>query len=255
MQIQLIRNATLILQSGDKRLLVDPMLGGQGSFTPLAFLRYRPARNPTVPLPLVDLGGISCGLITHCQRGHLDHLDAAGTQYLVQHKLPVYCNYLDERYLQRRGIQTIALKPRQPQPFYGGTITPFPTAHGYGLIGKLMGHGVGYLIQLPGEPSLYISGDTVLTPTVKQVLTEYQPEIAVFAAGAAQLDIGKPILMPLPEMLEFIRLAPGRVIATHLEALNHCPMTRDQLRIALEQAGLLSKVAIPLDGECLNFTA
>jgi hypothetical protein len=112
-----------------------------------------------------------------------------------------------------------------------------------------MGPGLGYLLELPHEPRLYISGDTVLTPVVKHVLTNLQPDISILAAGSASLDIGRPILMPINEMLEFIRLSPGIVIATHMEAINHCPVTRAQFRDAVVQAGLTSKVCIPADGE------
>jgi len=39
------------------------------------------------------------------------------------------------------------------------------------------------------------------------------------------------------------------VIANHLEALNHCPTTRSQLKQELGNSGLLSRVVIPSDGE------
>jgi hypothetical protein len=42
------------------------------------------------------------------------------------------------------------------------------------------------------------------------------------------------------------------VIANHLEALNHCPVTRAQLQDVLDKAGLLIKTIIPQDGETLT---
>jgi L-ascorbate metabolism protein UlaG (beta-lactamase superfamily) len=256
MKIHFVRNATLIVHAGAERILVDPMLGAKGTLPPLAFLRHPAQRNPTVSLPPDTepaLDTVTVGLITHCRRGHLDHLDGAGSQHLAQHKTPVYCNYLDEPYLQRRNITTIPLRPNQRHDFLGGGIIPFETAHGYGIVGSLMGPGVGYWIELPGEPSLYISGDTVLTPVVKRVLRDLRPDIAVMAAGAASLDIGKPILMPMTELVEFIQLSPGVVVATHMDALNHCPSTRDQFRKNVAEAGLTDKVRVPEDGEMLVF--
>jgi L-ascorbate metabolism protein UlaG (beta-lactamase superfamily) len=114
-----------------------------------------------------------------------------------------------------------------------------------------MGPGLGYWLELPNEATLYISGDTVLTAVVKQVLTDWRPDIAILAAGGASLDIGQPILMPMPEMLEFIRLSPGITIATHMDALNHCPVTRRQFRKHVAEAGLTHKVRVPEDGEIL----
>ncbi len=42
------------------------------------------------------------------------------------------------------------------------------------------------------------------------------------------------------------------VIANHLEALNHCPTTRVELRNWLESEGLSGKVPIPRDGETIE---
>ena len=116
-----------------------------------------------------------------------------------------------------------------------------------------MANGAGFLLRLPNEPSLYISGDTVLNDDVRRVLTEERPDIAVVAAGRAQLDIGKPLLMDLNDILEFAQLSPGIVIANHLEALNHCPVSREELRKELEARDLSNKVLIPDDGECVDF--
>jgi hypothetical protein len=58
--------------------------------------------------------------------------------------------------------------------------------------------------------------------------------------------------MPMEEILEFIRLSPSKVIANHLEALNHCPITRVQLREELIKNDLSDKVYIPDDGETLD---
>jgi len=115
-----------------------------------------------------------------------------------------------------------------------------------------MANGVGYFLELPNEPTLYISGDTVLTSHVRKALKELKPNIAIMAAGTAQLDIGKPILMTMDDMMEFVKLAPKIVIANHLEALNHCPTTRKELRNVLMKNGHSEKVFIPEDGETIS---
>jgi L-ascorbate metabolism protein UlaG (beta-lactamase superfamily) len=142
----------------------------------------------------------------------------------------------------------------QKNEFLTGTITPFPTVHGYGLIGKCMGPGASYLIELPGEPTVYISGDTVFNQTVRNVLTNSHPDISILNAGTAALDLGRPILMPLDELINFIRTASGKVIAVHLDAFNHCLTNRDILRETVLKEGLSDKVIIPTDGELLDFS-
>ncbi|MFS8184130.1 MBL fold metallo-hydrolase [Pseudovibrio denitrificans] len=258
MELHFLRNATLIIQHEQHRILVDPMLGKVGSLPSYSFIRHKSRRNPMVPLPDVaqdHLQGITAALVTHCQLGHSDHLDGAAKKFLLSQKIPVFCRLDDETFIGKKGIPTVPLKDEQRQPFFDGHITPIPTVHGYGWIARFMGPGVGYFLELPGAPTIYISGDTILTKDVRHCLKTLKPDIAVVAAGNASLDIGKDILMSLDEIMEFIRIAPGKVIANHLEAINHCPVTRPQLRELAQKAGLSEKLLIPADGETLSFSA
>lgn len=46
---------------------------------------------------------------------------------------------------------------------------------------------------------------------------------------------------------------PGaQVVAGHVEAINHCLLTRDELKDALDREGLTGWVGIPADGETLE---
>jgi L-ascorbate metabolism protein UlaG (beta-lactamase superfamily) len=255
MKIQHIRNACMIIHYNEHRILVDPCLNPKGSLPPYTLFRKRPQLNPIVDLfPNSEsvLSQITSGLITHCRYGHFDHLDKSGIRLLAQKQVPVYCNYLDNSYLRRRRINTIPLKINQRSEFLTGSITTFPTAHGYGLIGKLMGPGAGYFIELAGDKTIYISGDTVMTQTVSHVLNGLRPDISILNAGTATLDFGRPILMPINELLDFIKTTPGKVIAVHLDAFNHCLTTRNILRDAVLKEGLSGKVLIPEDGELME---
>lgn len=68
------------------------------------------------------------------------------------------------------------------------------------------------------------------------------------------MDVGQPLLMNEQDLLEFVELAPGTVVANHMEALNHCPVTRGQLGDLLDQKGWTEKVLIPEDGECVELS-
>jgi L-ascorbate metabolism protein UlaG (beta-lactamase superfamily) len=256
MKIQHIRNACMIIYSDGHRILVDPCLNPKSSLPPYTLFRKRPRLNPVVDLPLNSeyaLSQITSGLITHCRYGHFDHLDRSGIRLLTKKQVPVYCNFSDEPYLRRRRINTIPLKMNQRTGFLTGDITAFSTAHGHGLEGMLMRPGAGYFIELPGDKTIYISGDTVMTRTVRHVLNDLRPDISIVNAGTATLDFGRPILMPLDEQLDFIRTAPGKVVAVHLDAFNHCLTTREILRKAVSREGLSHKVLIPEDGELMDF--
>lgn len=255
MEIQLIRNAAAVLRPGERRILTDPCLSPKGRLPPYAFFRRPPRLNPTADLPENTeeaLAGIDVALITHFRFGHLDHLDPAGLKFLKRNRVPVFCSPGDARALARKGVDSHAVGPAAPAGFLGGTLETVPAAHGRGLVGRLMGRGVGFLLRLPEEPSVYIAGDTVLTAPVRRVLAEEKPDVCIINAGCAILDMGQPILMSMEEILEFVRLAPGKVVAVHMEALNHCTITRKALRERLAALGLSHKVLVPEDGETVD---
>ncbi|MEX6501054.1 MBL fold metallo-hydrolase [Pseudomonas zhanjiangensis] len=257
MKIQQLRNATLIVELAGKRILVDPMLAPKHALPPLRVFGAR-QRNPCVDLPdgaATALEAVTHCLITHCQKGHFDHLDRAGKKWLRERQIPVICTPEDAGYLARRGLRVEPLPSdhERPSPFLGGQIRTLRCTHGRGLVGRLMEHGVGYLIEVPGEPSLYLSGDTILTPAVRAFVARHRPDVCVVPSGGARFDLGGDIIMGLEETLAFTRGATGQVVANHLEAISHCPVTRMALAAAARAANLDHRLFIPADGEVLTF--
>lgn len=261
MKITQLRNATIVLEfTADGRpvsLLVDPMLAPQGALPTLRYLGGQRRRNPLVDLPEGSdavLARVTHALITHCQRGHFDHLDRAGKRLLRERAIPTACMPRDAGYLAARGIAVQPLAGPGRQPFLGtGHITPIACVHGHGWVGRLMEHGHGYLIEMPGEPRVYIAGDTVLTPDVRDCLTRLRPDVAVLPAGGARFDLGGEILMDGRDVLGACGLTPGMVVANHLEALDHCPTTRADLRAMAADAGLQGRLWVPENGEAREF--
>lgn len=263
MKIHHIRNATCVIEMGKERILIDPMLSDKGELPPFSAFRFKARRNPVVGLPgnaekILDAVSYCC--ITHSRTfgiralQHTDHLDTKGEKFLAVKKIPVFTLAEDTAYLQKSGIQIeTGLKYWQPQPIGNGTIMAVPAKHGHGWNHHFMANGAGYYLATEGEPSIYISGDTVFTADVERLLEEYKPDISIVASGSAQLDIGPPILMTLNEILTFIRKAPGKVVLNHLEALNHCPTTRNKLKESMDKHNLTTKTCIPDDGETLTF--
>ena len=256
MKIQQIRNATIILEFGFHRILVDPMLSPKGALPPLRLFGAW-LRNPLVDLPSSAsdaLDTVTHCLITHCQKGHFDHLDRAAKRWLREKQIPVICTPRDAPYLAGRGlnVQPLSSDHDQPAPFLGGTIRTVKCTHGEGLIGKLMEHGVGYFIEIPGEPSVYLSGDTILTQVVQDFILHHQPQVSVVPAGGAQFDFGGEIIMGIDEVVKFTRMSKGTVVANHLEAIGHCPVTRSDLAVAAKRAGVESRLYIPADGAVLE---
>jgi L-ascorbate metabolism protein UlaG (beta-lactamase superfamily) len=254
MKLHHLRNATLVIETEKHVILIDPMLGKRKTIPPFTLFRYKPKRNPLTALPKNSreiLSKVTICLITHL---HSDHLDKAGEVFLKRKSIPVICSAKDEKRLTQRGLTVLqTLDYWQPQDFLDGKITGIPALHGYGFVAKLMGNVMGFFIELEDEKSVYISSDTIFTNDVQKVLTELKPDIATIACGTARLDFGQPLLMRMDDILKFTKLAPGKVFANHLEALNHCPTTREELKQTLIENNLLSKTIVPNDGECVEY--
>lgn len=152
-------------------------------------------------------------------------------------------------------MQALPADHDQPSPFFEGRIRTQRCTHGEGLVGRLMEHGVGYLIEMPGEPSLYLAGDTVLTPRMRDFVATHQPGVSVIPAGGARFDVGQDIIMGLDDAMAFTRLSTGIVVANHLEAISHCPVTRKDLLAAGNIAGVSQRLRVPHDGETLECLA
>lgn len=250
-----IRNATMIIETGEHVILIDPMLSAKGEAgPPFTLFRFKPQRNPITDLPPQALEAIN--KTTHCLITHLhpDHLDNKGTAFLKEKQIPVTCSIKDKEELEKRGLNVVqALEYGRTESFLGGTIEGIPAVHGYGFVAKLMGNVMGFYLKFAGEKSVYLSSDTIYTEAVHKVLTQYRPDISVVAAGSAQMDLLQPLLMTVEDILKFIENAPGKVIANHMEAVNHCPTSRNQLQKKVDETGRKEKVYIPADGKSYPF--
>jgi L-ascorbate metabolism protein UlaG (beta-lactamase superfamily) len=110
------------------------------------------------------------------------------------------------------------------------------------------------VIRTASEPGLYIAGDTIWCAEVAAALEAHQPDITVLNAGAAQFLTGDPITMTAGDVIQVCDALPStRIVAVHMEAINHCLLTRADLREQLRAAGKLDRVSIPQDGETLTF--
>ena len=255
MKITQLRNATVVIHYKDKVILVDPMLAPKGAIPALKYVTGKRRRNPLVEMPdetASILKKVTHCLITHCQKGHFDHLDRAGTKWLRKNNIPVFCTEQDETYLIKKGLDTHVLNNKKANPFFDGDISLVPCVHGKGIIGSFMANGYGYYIQQRNEPSVYLTGDTILTDDVSNSITRYQPDVVVIPAGGAKFDLGSEVIMGLEGAIKIGELTKKRVIANHLESLDHCPVTREELQKEVHKRGWESRFYIPRDGETIS---
>jgi len=260
MKITQIRNATILIEvmveGKQQGILVDPMFAPKGAIPSLKYATTSRRRNPLVELPsnMDDIKTrVTCCLITHCQKGHFDHLDRTATKWLLENNIPVYCSTQDSTFLKKKGLDVHTLDPSIANNFLNGSVELIPCLHGEGFIGKMMAHGFGYHIQLPDEPSLYVTGDTILTKEIKTFVTQTQPDTIVLPAGGANFDLGGEIIMGLSESIEMGGFAKGQLVANHLESLDHCPVSRESIQSEIRIRGWEHRYFVPGDGECISF--
>lgn len=251
MRIHFLRHATMIVSLAGKRVLVDPMLGPAGERPAIPDTPH-PHRNPLTPLPVrleEVLAGLDAAAITHL---HSDHFDAVAGAVLPK-ELPLLTQPEDVDRLA--GMEFTQVLPVELSRGWGGIeVIRNEAQHGRGQMAQKMAPASGFLFRAPGEPSLYVAGDTVWCEPVRRVLETYQPSIVVVNAGAAQFLAGGPITMTAEDVASVCEAAPlAMVVAVHMEAMNHCLLGRADLRQFLESREFSARVAIPVDGETLSF--
>ena len=111
----------------------------------------------------------------------------------------------------------------------------------------------GFVIESGTEPTLYIAGDTIWCSEVEVTIQIHQPEVITVNAGAAQFLSGGPITMTAEDVVNVCQASPNSdVVAVHMEAINHCLLTRAALREAVEATAVGARVSIPEDGELIS---
>jgi hypothetical protein len=85
---------------------------------------------------------------------------------------------------------------------------------------------------------------------VAETIKEHNPQVIVVNAGAAQFLHGDSITMTAGDVVRVCRAAThAQVVAVHMEAINHCLLTREELAQQAHDAG--DRLIIPGDGEKL----
>jgi L-ascorbate metabolism protein UlaG (beta-lactamase superfamily) len=236
MRVTLVRHATLLLELGGRRILVEPMLDPPGARPPVED-SPGPRPNPLVPLPFPAeevVSGLDAVIVTHL---HRDHFDETGAR-LVPRDVPVFCQPEDEEHLRGVGLDA---RPVETGVVWGGLrIARTGGRHGSdeATVADL-GPVSGFVLD-----GLYIAGDTVWCREVEEAIERHRPRVAVVNASGARFLHGGPLVMTAQQVREVVDRVPT-VVVVHLEAVNHCLESRAEVRAAVPEA------LVPEDGETL----
>ncbi len=214
------------------------------------------------PNPLVDLpcppadviADIEFALISHL---HSDHFDTVA-QKMLPAATPILCQPGDEARIQGMGFADI--RPVADDTTWQNiSIRRTGGRHGSSpAVLQAMGHVSGFVLRAVDEPTIYWAGDTVLIDDVLAVIDQERPDIIVTHSGGAvwkdSAGENELIIMDATQTMAVGNAAPfAIIIATHMEALDHCLTTRDQLRAAAQAAGIPDgRLRIPSNGEIIE---
>jgi len=95
-----------------------------------------------------------------------------------------------------------------------------------------------------------------LVAEVREAVRKFHPHDIVLNAGGARFLEGDPITMTAEDVIQVCQASPhSQVVAVHMEAINHCLLSRADLAFQLEAARVIDQVAIPGDGDWVQTPA
>ncbi|MBV4484541.1 MBL fold metallo-hydrolase [Pseudomonas sp. SWRI153] len=260
LNLQQVRNATVKITYGDTTFLIDPMLAKKGAYPGFENTYRSNLRNPLVDLtesPEQVIAGVDAVIVTHT---HLDHWDDAAQKALPK-DIPLFAQHEEDAQLIRsQGFKNVRVLKDQAE-FGGVKITKTGGQHGtdemYAVpaLAKPLGEAMGVVFQAPGYKTLYLAGDTIWRKEVDQAIEKFQPEVIVLNAGKAKMSgYEGSIIMGEEDVLRAAQVAKNaKIVAVHMDAINHMSLTRDELRSYVKKHGIENRVDIPADGASLAF--
>lgn len=258
--LQQVRNATVKITYGGTTFLIDPMLAKKGAYPGFENTYRSNLRNPLVDLPESSdkvLSGVDAVIVTHT---HLDHWDDAAQKALPK-DIPLFTQHEEDAQLIRsQGFKNVRVLTDEAE-FGGVKITKTGGQHGtdemYAVpaLAKPLGEAMGVVFQAPGYKTLYLAGDTIWRKEVDQAIEKYHPEVIVLNAGKAKMTgYEGAIIMGEEDVLRAAQTAKdAKIVAVHMDAVNHMSLTREELRTYVKKQGIESRVDIPEDGASLAF--
>lgn len=246
---QQIRNATIKLYYPGVTFMIDPWLMNICD----SVERDRAvASHSFIPKPICSLpasaeeltSDVDYYLLTHF---HPDHFS---TDYLPVDATFICQNDADARQLKELGYTNLRWFHEETMQISGVTIYRTDARHGENKDTVMrMGPGSGFVFICGGEKIVYLAGDTVYYDGVRAVINRFQPDVMIVNACDARIKTGR-LIMNVDDVKKACDCRPDTsVIASHMDAVSHAHLTREQLRKELADTRYAEQVLIPGDGE------
>lgn len=233
--ITLIGGPTALLEYAGLRIITDPTFDAPQVYEDPNESTLEKTGGPAIARS--DLGIVDLVLLSH--HGHKDNLDWEGLE-LIATGIPTLSTREAADHLF--GGSVIGLDCWDSYDLGVVTITAMPALHGPPGSEPLVGSVIGFILESPGEPTIYVSGDNASLPLVQQIADRFAPvDIALIFAGAARVpEIDADLTLSSTDAATAAKiLGATSVVGLHTEDWTHFSHTRADLEAAFEQSGLL----------------
>jgi L-ascorbate metabolism protein UlaG (beta-lactamase superfamily) len=232
MTVTYVGGPTAVVEYAGLRILLDPTFDPPQDYESDGEALTKTA-GPGVALD--DLGPIDLILLSHHE--HEDNLDYAGRD-LVRRILTLST--------AKAGVDlgkpVIGLDCWEEHRVGPVTVTAAPALHGPPGAERLVGPVIGFLLEAPSEPTVYVSGDNASLELVQQIADRFPAiDVAILFAGAARVpSIDAALTLTSEDAATAARiLGAPQVIGLHTEDWAHFSESRAQLEAAFAGTGVL----------------
>jgi L-ascorbate metabolism protein UlaG (beta-lactamase superfamily) len=234
-----IGGPTAVLEYAGLRVVTDPTFDPPGSYSDPGESTLVKTVGPAFDRS--ELGHIDAVLLSH--HGHKDNLDYEGLE-LIATGVPTLSTR--DAAADLFGGSVIGLDSWETHDLGPVTVTAVPALHGPPGSERFSGPVTGFVLEAPGEPTVYVSGDNASIPLVEQIASRF-PEVAIavlFAGAARVAGLDAALTLTSPDAARAAGILGARaVVGVHTEDWTHFSESREQLEAAFAGTGLL--VATP----------
>lgn len=222
---------TVLLEYGGLTILTDPTFDDPGAYPDPEGTALVKTHGPGIAagaLPPIHLI-----LLSHHE--HEDNLDTAGLA-LVRSGIPTLTTPYAAEALGLPSVRGLA--PWEQTARRGFTVTAVPASHGPG---DIVGPVTGFVLQAPGLPTVYVSGDNSELDFVDEIAARFAPiDVAILFAGAARVpEIDAALTLTSTDAAAAARMLGARaVVGVHTEDWEHFSESRADLESAFAAAGM-----------------
>ena len=243
--VTVIGGPTALIEIGRFRLLTDPTFDDPGDY-PMPHVTLHKTSRPA--LSADQVGPVDAVLLSHDQ--HSDNLDTSGRAYLS--RAPRVLTTVAGA--KRLGGKAEGLLPWTTTELTGPDgaalrITAAPARHGPAGIEPFAGDVIGFVIETPDTPAVYVTGDTVWFDGVAEVARRFEIGVVLLFAGAAQTRGPFNLTMNVNDAIETAHAFPdAAIVPVHHDGWAHFTEDKDDLAKSFTALGIGARLHVVAPG-------